>query len=115
MISHSLRAVNVQCDYGNGVVVDTANPDSEYGATLFPRRSPANPRRRRDHVRARPQMRHRVSLAPLLGGGKGCGRGAEGVSPSHREEGDGHHGKGFGAEPITYWPAGEATEEGKGD
>jgi hypothetical protein len=31
MISHSLRAVNVQCDHGNCVVVDTANPDSEYG------------------------------------------------------------------------------------
>ena len=40
MISHSLRAVNVQCDYGNGVVVDTANPDSEYGATLFPVAAP---------------------------------------------------------------------------
>jgi hypothetical protein len=26
MISHSFRAVNVQCDYGNCVVVDTASP-----------------------------------------------------------------------------------------
>src|SRR6266850_1612840 len=54
-------------------------------------------------------------LSSLIRGGKGRGRGAEGVSPSHREEGDGHHGKGFGAEPITYWPAGEAAEEAEGD
>ena len=50
-----------------------------------------------------------------LGGGKGSGRGAEGVSAGHREEGNGQRGKGFGAEAITYWPAGEAAEEGKGD
>ena len=42
----------------------------------------------------------------LVGGGKGNGCSAEGVSPSHREEGNGQHGKGFGAEAITYWPAG---------
>jgi hypothetical protein len=32
-----------------------------------------------------------------LGGGKRNGRGAEGVSPSHREQGNGQHGKGFRA------------------
>jgi hypothetical protein len=35
-----------------------------------------------------------------LGGGKGYGRGAEGVGPSHRKEGDGELGKGFGAKQI---------------
>jgi hypothetical protein len=32
-----------------------------------------------------------------LGGGKGNGRGAEGVGPSHCEQGNGQHGKGVGA------------------
>src|SRR5258707_693304 len=50
-----------------------------------------------------------------LGGGKGYGRGAEGVGPSHRKEGNGELGKGFGAKAITYWTAGEATEKGEGD
>ena len=50
-----------------------------------------------------------------LGGGEGNGRGAEGVGPRHREEGDGQHGKGFGAETVTYWTAGEPTKEGEGD
>src|SRR5258707_7532991 len=50
-----------------------------------------------------------------LGGGKGYGRGAEGVGSSHRKEGNGELGKGFGAKTITYWTAGEATEEGEGD
>jgi len=50
-----------------------------------------------------------------LGGGKGYGRGAEGVGPSHRKEGNGELGKGFGANAITYWTAGEATEKGEGD
>src|SRR5258707_9259855 len=50
-----------------------------------------------------------------LGGGKGYGCGAEGVGPSHRKEGNGELGKGFGAKAITYWTAGEAAEEGEGD
>ena len=50
-----------------------------------------------------------------LGGGKCNGRGAEGVSPSHRQQGNGQHCKGFGAETIPYWAAGEAAEEGEGD
>jgi hypothetical protein len=36
-----------------------------------------------------------------LGAGKGDGRGAEGVGPSHREQGNGQHGKGFCAKTIT--------------
>src|SRR6266404_6469224 len=55
------------------------------------------------------------ALSSLVRGGKGGGRGAEGVSPGHREEGNGQHGEGFGAEAIAYWPAGEAAEEGEGD
>ena len=35
MISHSLGAVNIQCDYGNCVVVDAESPDSEYGSNWF--------------------------------------------------------------------------------
>jgi hypothetical protein len=31
----------------------------------------------------------------------------EGVGPSHRKEGNGELGKGFGAKAITYWTAGE--------
>ena len=50
-----------------------------------------------------------------LGGGKGNGRAAEGVGPSHREQGNGQHGKGFGAKTITYRTAGEAAKEGEGD
>ena len=50
-----------------------------------------------------------------LGGGKCNDRGAEGVSPSHRQQGNGQHCKGFGAETIPYWAASEAAEEGKGD
>src|SRR5215467_10893504 len=52
---------------------------------------------------------------PPLGGGKGNGRGAEGVGPGHREQGNGQHGKRLGAKAITYWTAGEAAEEGEGD
>jgi hypothetical protein len=50
-----------------------------------------------------------------LCGGKGYGRGAEGIGPSHCEEGNGQLGKGFCAKTITYWAAGEAAEEGEGD
>ena len=48
-------------------------------------------------------------------GGKGNGCGAESVGPSHRQQGSGQHGKGFGAKTITYWTASEAAEEGEGD
>ena len=54
-----------------------------------------------------------VGVTKLAAKGSGCG--AEGVRPSHGEKGNGQHGKGFGAEAITYWPAGEAAEEGEGD
>jgi hypothetical protein len=50
-----------------------------------------------------------------LGGGKGHGRGAESVGPSYREQDNGQHGKGFSAEAITYWAAGDTAEEGEGD
>src|ERR1700730_8946883 len=50
-----------------------------------------------------------------LGGGKGYGRGAEGVGPSHRKEGNSELGKGFGAKAVTYWTGGEAAEEGEGN
>lgn len=57
-----------------------------------------------------------VSCALLsLGGGKCNGRGAEGVNSSHRQQGNGQPCKGFGAEMITYWAAGEAAKEGEGD
>ena len=50
-----------------------------------------------------------------LGGGKCSGRGAQGVGSSHREQGNGQHGKGFGAKTITNWTARKAAEEGEGD
>ena len=58
-------------------------------------------------------MRAPRALSSL--GGKGYGRGAERVGPSHREQGNGQSGKGFGTETITYRTAGEAAEEGKGE
>src|SRR5258708_33550580 len=54
-------------------------------------------------------------LSSLVRGGKGSGGGAQGVSPSDREEGNGQPGEGFGAKAITDWPAGEAAEKGEGD
>ena len=57
----------------------------------------------------------RAPALSLLGAGKGNGRGAEGVGPSHCEQGNGQHGKGFGAKTITYWAAGEAAEKGERD
>jgi hypothetical protein len=59
---------------------------------------------------ARSEPRALSSLVLSLGGGKGYGRGAEGVGPSHRKEGNGELGKGFRAKTITYWTAGEAAE-----
>jgi len=56
-----------------------------------------------------------VSRALSSQGGKGNGCGAESVGPSHREQGNGQHGKGVGAKTITYWTASEAAEEGEGD
>ena len=53
--------------------------------------------------------------APTSLGGKGNGRGTEGIGPSHRQQGNGQHGKGFGAKTITYWAAGEAAEKGERD
>jgi len=53
--------------------------------------------------------------APTSLGGKGNGRGAEGVGPGHREQGDGQHGKSLGAETVPYWTAGEPTKKGEGD
>ncbi len=58
-------------------------------------------------------VRQQPRALSSLGGGKGYGRGAEGVGPSHRKEGNGELGKGFGAKAITYWTAGEAAEEGR--
>ena len=55
------------------------------------------------------------SAASSLSCGKGKGRGAEGVGPGHREQGDGQHGKSFGAETVTYWTAGEPTKKGEGE
>ena len=50
-----------------------------------------------------------------LGGGEGKGRSAEGVGPSHRQQGNGQQGKGFGAKTVTYRTAGEAAEKGERD
>src|SRR5262249_33220742 len=49
----------------------------------------------------------------LLGSGKSNRRGAKGVGPSHRENGNGQQGKGFSAKTITYPAAGEAAKEGE--
>src|SRR5262249_19614791 len=47
----------------------------------------------------------------LLGSGKSNGRGAKGVGPSHRENGNGQQRKGFSAKTITYRSAGNAAQE----
>jgi hypothetical protein len=47
--------------------------------------------------------------------GEGKRRGAKGVGPSHREQGNGQQGKGFGTKTITYRTADETADEGERD
>jgi len=78
-------------------------------------RSPvlSNPRRR---TWRRGDERHGGGGARLsVGALRGKGRRAEGVGPSHREQGNGQLGKGFGAKTITYRTACEAAEERERD
>ena len=52
--------------------------------------------------------------APTSLGGKGNGRRTEGIGPSHRQQGNGQHGKGFGAKTVTYRSTGATAEKGEG-
>ena len=53
--------------------------------------------------------------APTSLGGKGNGGGTEGIGPSHRQQCNGQHGKGFGAKAVTYRATGETAEKGEGE